>query len=111
MGILSDAATAQADQLLTTNPVLGGGLLAVGLALLGMLLRVILRSDSRWERLNDAQGDALKIAITRLTSAEAKAETAERRALAAEGELASLRVEVLALRAQVDRLIKGQEGR
>ena len=83
--------TSDPGQLLQQNPLLGGGLLAVAVALLGVLLRVILKSDTRWERLNDAQSDQLDHTIQRLAAAEARVDAAEARAIAAAREVEELR--------------------
>lgn len=94
---------------LAANPYLSGGLIGAAVMFLGQLLRVILKSDTRWQRLNDAQADQLEHAVARAEAAEQRALGAEQRALAAETQLTELRHEVLALRDQVNRLQRGPE--
>ena len=89
---------------LAGNPYLGGGLIGAAVVFLGQLFRVILRSDTRWQRLNDAMDEQLAHAVARADAAEQRALAAEQRALGAEAEAAELRKEVLALRDQVNRL-------
>lgn len=66
------------------NPWLGGTLLGVVVALLGLLIRTFLRSDNRWDRLTEAQEGELNRTSDRLDAAEAKVVEAMMRAGAAE---------------------------
>lgn len=103
---------------LTQNPLLGGGVVAAGFFLIALLVRLLMRSDTRWERLTGAQGDELDRTLERLESAEQKAELALARAIKAEQALDHLRevheraqatcqAEVAALRVELSRLTGG----